>query len=346
MSYFDQCKTLTDLRDVRPEILDNGVAVCRGTLRRLDLAFAAFYRRCRAGQTPGFPRFKSVRRWDSVQWEDRNGWRLDTERRRLHLLGVGDLKVRFHRSVRGTPKAITVGREGRRWWVTVRCVDVPAEPAAPTGRSVGIDLGVSAVIATSDGVLHSDGRYGRRAATRLAVAQQSLARKRRGSARRSRAVERVAAAHRAVRNQRKDLAHKLSRSLINDYDLIVHEDLKIANMVRRPRPKPAEDGTYLPNGAAAKSGLNRSIHDAGWAQLLSFIAYKAEDAGRDVIAVDPRHTSQRCSQCGHIAAANRATQATFHCQACGHQANADINAALNILRAGKAQQTSVCAGSN
>ncbi len=345
VSYVDQCRTLTELRQVRPEILAQGIVVCRGTLKRLDRVFAAFDRRCRAGQTPGFPRFKSVRRFDSVQWEDRSGWRLDTDRRRLHLHGLGDVKVRQHRPLRGTAKAITVAREGRRWWVSVRCVDVPAEPLPRTGRAVGIDVGVCAVVATSDGTLRTDGRYARQAGERLAAAQRDLSRKHRGSRRRQRAVGRVAAAHRKVRNQRRDLAHKLSRSLVNHYDLIVHEDLKIANMVRRPKAKPARDGSYPPNGAAAKAGLNRSIHDAGWGLLLSFIAYKAEEAGREVITVNPRHTSQRCSQCGHTAATNRVTQATFHCQACGHHTNADINAATNILRAGKAQQATTCAGS-
>ena len=151
VTFFDQCRTLTQLRQDRPEILENGVVVCRGTLKRLDRAFCGFYRRCRRGQTPGFPRFKSAHRWDSVQWEDSGGWRLDADRGRLRLLGIGDVKVRLHRPVLGHPKAITVAREGRRWWVSVRCVDVPARPLAPTGRSVGIDLGVCAVIATSDG---------------------------------------------------------------------------------------------------------------------------------------------------------------------------------------------------
>jgi putative transposase len=222
---------------------------------------------------------------------------------------------------------------------------VPAEPLRPTGRSVGIDLGVCAAVATSDGKLLVNGRYGRQAARRFAAAQQDLTCKQQGSNRRRRAIEHVAAAHRKVRNQRRDLAHKVSRSLVDDYDLIVHEDLKITNMVRRPKANPAGDGSYMPNGAAAKGGLNRSIYDAGWGQLLSFIAYKAEEAGRDVITVDPRHTSQRCSQCGHVAAANRVTQATFHCQACGHEAHADVNAAVNILRAGRALQALACEGS-
>jgi putative transposase len=143
VSYFDQTRTLTTLRACRPDVLEHGVIVCRGTLKRLDRAFCAFYRRCRAGQTPGFPRFKSQRRFDSAQWEDASGWRLDTDGRRLHILGIGAVKLRLHRSLQGTPKAITVAREGRRWWVTVRCVDVPATPLPATGREVGIDVGVS-----------------------------------------------------------------------------------------------------------------------------------------------------------------------------------------------------------
>jgi putative transposase len=110
-------------------------------------------------------------------------------------------------------------------------------------------------------------------------------------------------------------------------------------MVRRPKPRKDQDtGTFLANGARAKAGLNRSIHDAGWGQLLRFIAYKAEDAGRELIAVDPRHTSQRCSSCGHVEAANRCSQAEFRCRSCGHEAQADVNAAETILRAGRARR--------
>jgi putative transposase len=149
----------------------------------------------------------------------------------------------------------------------------------------------------------------------------------------------VGAIHRKVANQRKDFAHQLSRSLVNSYDLIVHEDLKITNLVRRPKSrKDEESGIYLPNGAKAKGGLNRSIHDAGWGRFLSFCTYKAEDAGRQLIAVDPHYTSQRCSSCGHLEAANRCSQAEFRCLACGHRAQADVNAARNILGAGRARR--------
>jgi putative transposase len=107
-------------------------------------------------------------------------------------------------------------------------------------------------------------------------------------------------------------------------------------MTARPKPRPDGDGGHEPNGAAAKAGLNKSIHDAGWGIFLRILSAKAESAGRIVIAVDPRHTSQRCAECSHTAAGNRVTQETFRCLACGHQAHADVNAAINILRAGLA----------
>jgi putative transposase len=148
----------------------------------------------------------------------------------------------------------------------------------------------------------------------------------------------VAARYRKIANQRRNFHYQVARALVTDYDLLVIEDLKIDNMVRRPppRPDPAQPGGFLPNRAAAKAGLNRSIHDAGWAQFVSILRAKAEEAGRVVIDVDARHTSDRCEACGHTATENRASQAVFACRACGHTANADEHAARNILRAGLA----------
>ncbi len=182
VSYFDQTKTLSALRGIRPETLGSdplafGVTVCRGTLKRLDLAFRAFHRRCSRGETPGYPRFRSSHRCDSVQYEDRSGWRLKPDTRRLALLGIGHIRCNLHRPWKGTPKAITVARQGRRWWVSVRCVDVPQEILPETGRQVGIDLGVCALVATSDGGLVTEGRKGRHTAARLARVQAELARK-------------------------------------------------------------------------------------------------------------------------------------------------------------------------
>ncbi len=337
VTYMDQCRTLTALRAVDPVVRAAGVTLCRGTLQRLDRAFAGFFRRCREGQTAGYPRFRSARRFNSLQWEDRHGWRLDPAGQRVHLHGVGGVRVRLHRPLRGVAKAITVKREGRRWWVTIRCVDVPATPLPATGRQVGIDLGVRVLVATSDGRLVSNPAHGRRGAKRLAGAQRALACKQKGSKRRARVGERVGATYRYIRNCRADALHQLSRQLINDYDLVVHENLHIDNMVRRPKPRPTANGGHAPNGAGAKTGLNRSIRDAGWGQLIAMITYKAEEAGRCVIAVEPHNTSRTCAHCGHVAAGNR-HDTEFRCQACAHEAHADTNAAINILRAGRAQQ--------
>jgi putative transposase len=334
VSYYDQCKTLIGLVDFRPEVMTSGTRLCRGTLKRLDRAFAAFFRRTKEGETPGFPRYKSAQRFNSLQWEDRFSWKLKPELRRIRLQGIGEIKTNYHRPFAGIPKAITVKLEGTKWWLNVRCVDVPAQPLAPTGREVGLDLGVVNLVATSDGELCVGELFGARARKRLANAQRALTRKQRGSQRRRRQVEEVTRHHRRVKNQRTNAAHQLSRQLVNNYDLIVIEDLAIKNMVRAPKakPDPSHPGEFLPNGAAAKAGLNRSIHDAGWATLLSLLTYKAESTGRTVVTVDPHYTSQTCFECGHVEAVR--CQAEFRCCSCGHEDHADINAARNILRAG------------
>jgi putative transposase len=243
---------------------------------------------------------------------------------------------RVHRPLAGVPKTCTLRREGRRWRVTVFRVDVPTEPLPATGRQVGVDRGVTAVVATSDGELVDNPRFLAQAAGRLATAQRALAlRPSPGPSRR--AQDAIARAHRKVRNQRRDFLHKLSRQLVNGYDTIVIEDLRIANLTRRPAPRPNDQGSHDPNGAAAKAALNRSILDAGWGILDRMLAYKAEEAGRQIVRVDPRHTSQRCAECGTVDGASR-VGAVFRCRTCGHTDHADINAARNILRAGLAQQ--------
>jgi putative transposase len=255
---------------------------------------------------------------------------------RLTLKGVGAIRFRgAKRGIRGIPKTIVVRREGSRWRVIVFCTNVAAEPLPPTGVAVGIDVGVTELVATSDGELIANPRHLRHALDALASRQRLMAHRRRGSHRRRRAAQKVGALHRKIARQRRDLAHQVSRTLVNRYDTIVHEDLKIRNMVLRPPPVPNDEGGYDPNGANAKAGLNREILAAGWGMLLRMVAYKAADAGRVIIAVNPRHTSQTCAHCGHVEGGNRNATA-FRCQSCGHTAHADINAAQNILRAGLA----------
>jgi putative transposase len=314
----------------------------QATLRRLNKAFAGFFRRVKTakpGVKPGYPRFKGVGRFDSVEWpKDGDGARWLPEQRRVYLQGIGQVKVDLHRPVAGRVKTIQIKRQGRRWMLVLSCDDVSTNPLPATGRQAGVDVGIVSFATTSDGEHVDNPRWGRAAADRLATAQQRLQRAKPGSKNRRRRRETVAARHRKIANQRKDFHHKQARNLVGRYDLVVVEDLQIANMMRRAKPVAdvENSGQFLPNGARAKSGLNRSIGDAGWGGFVSILRAKAEDAGRIWIEVDPRHTSDGCEKCGYAAAENRVTQAEFECQRCAHRAPADEHAARNILRAGLA----------
>jgi putative transposase len=343
VSYFEQCRTVTDLKDVRPEVLTCGVRLCRGTLKRLDRAFTSFYRRAQQGEIPGYPRFKSESRFDSLQWEDLNGFKIKSEVRRLYLFGIGDIKANYHRPISGTPKAITVKREGSKWWVSVRCIGISTTPLKPTGREIGIDLGLKNIVATSDGELVVARRFGFHSKVRLADARSALARSEPGSKRHVLCKRRLGNIHRRISNQRRNAAHQLSRRLVNEFDLIAIEKLDIAKMVRTRANKPWSQIDTSPFKTIPDFILHKSTYDAGWGILTSLLLYKAESAGRVVAAVDPRYTSQTCAECGHVAARNRVNQAVFRCLVCSHQDHADVNAARNILRAGRALQAIVCA---
>ncbi|MFD8982069.1 RNA-guided endonuclease InsQ/TnpB family protein [Streptomyces sp. NPDC059564] len=318
----------------------------QATLRRLDKAFAAFFRRVKSGDTPGYPRFRGVNWFDTVEFpKDGDGCRWNSTphdpQTRVRLQGVGHIKVNRHRPVIGRVKTISVKREGRKWFVVLTAEQALPEPLPPTGSVVGIDLGIASFLTDSNGVHAPNPRHARKAAAKLEAAQQALARfprvrRDKRTANHRRAVEKVAALHGKVRRQRLDHAHKTALGLVREHDVIAHEDLKIRNMSKAsaPKPDPVTPGGFLPNGAAAKAGLNRSIMDAGWGVFLTILTAKAESAGREVIAVDPRNTSRTCPECGHTAKENRPTQEQFHCVGCGHQAHADVVGALNVLRAG------------
>ena len=227
--------------------------------------------------------------------------------------------------------------------LVLSCDEVPVRPLPVTGRQVGVDLGITRFATVSDGSYISNPRFERAAAETLAAAQKRLNSAQPGSRNRKQRRRTLAARYRKIRNQRRDFHFKIAHQLVESYDLIAVENLAVSNMRQRakPSPDPNNPGGFLPNGAAAKTGLNRSITDVGWGQFISILRAKAEEAGRTWIEVDPRHTSDRCENCGLANPTNRATQAMFRCQACGHSAQADEHAARNILRAGLALHAQV-----
>ena len=349
----DQMRQLTAIRQVRPDQAVWSFTSQQQTLRRLDKSFQSFFRRVKNGETPGYPRFRAASRFDSVDFRHGDGIRLintgRTRRRgrqteaRLRVQGVGHIRVRLHRPLPEGAKLgqVSIKREGaghRVRWYVILPVEVPDQVLPVTGSRVGIDLGIAHFLTTSAGEHVPNPRHLALAAEELAAAQQALARKKRGSNRRKQAVAKVARLHGTVRRQRLDHAHKAALSLVRSHDVIAHEQLAVRNMVRRAKPVPAPEtpGQWLPNGAAAKTGLNKSIHDAAWSQFVSILTAKAACAGRLTIGVNPTNTSRTCSACEHVATENRVTQAAFACVQCGHTAHADINAAKNILRAGLA----------
>jgi putative transposase len=341
--YGEQSAQLSEIRRMRPDVAVWSFSSQQATLRRLNRAFEGFFRRMRMSEAaPGYPRFKAAERFRNVEWpKDGDGARWVPDRRRVYLQGIGHVKVTAHRQALGRVKTIQVRREGRRWMLILSCDNVAPRMLTMTGSQIGVDVGIARFVTTSDGQHVKNPRFARRAAVQLANAQRRLATKKRGSKNRKAARETVATRHRRVSNVRRDFHHMTARALVESHDVIAVEALNIPNMLRRPKQVPdVEDpARFLPNGAAAKTGLNRSISDAGWGQFVSILRAKAADAGRAVIEVNPRHTSDRCEACGYQDKKNRITQAKFVCGACGHTAQADEHAARNILRAGLARQT-------
>ncbi len=335
ISYYDQQNDLPEIKaEIRQEYQDIAAHVLQDALRRLDRAFQSFFRRCKTGENPGFPRFQGRNRYDSFTYPDGAGWKFDGQY--LHLTKIGKVKVKLHRPLTGKIKIVTIKREVDHWYVTFSCEVEEPEKLPVSYEDVGIDLGVTHLATLSNGEMIEHPRYYRKAQKRLVKRQQALSLKKHGSHRRDKARKLVAKAHRTISRQRRDFQHKASKQLVERYQVLVFEDIKTGNLTRKPKPKQDENGRYLPNGASAKGGLNKSILDAGWGTFVSMCTYKAACAGRTLIKVDPRFTSQVCSGCGQVRKKDLSER--WHSCDCGTELDRDVNAAINILERGRRQQ--------
>lgn len=229
----------------------------------------------------------------------------------MRIQNIGTIRVRWHRELPdgANIKQTTIVRECGKWFACFS-VELPDEPKSPPPESVGIDVGLTAFVSTSDGETLGDSRHLERSLPELRRAQRALSRCRRGSGRRKIVKRRVTALHAKVRNTRLDLHHKVARSLVDRYGVIAAERLNVQGMLKNRR-------------------LSRRIADAGWSQFLGILASKAESAGCKVVLVDPRNTSQVCSACGDIVPKSLAVR--VHRCACGCVLDRDVNAARNVL---------------
>ncbi len=346
VGYYEQKRELVDTKELRPEYQEIASHVLQDVILRLKRAYDDFFRRVHNGEQPGYPRFQGKNRYDSFCYPDGAGWKLDAKERpadkkgivpiNLKLTKIGTVKLHLHRNMTGTIKTLTIKREGEHFYAVFTCEIGKPEPLPTSYEDVGIDLGVTHFAALSNGEFIEHPRYFRKAEKQLAKAQQALSRKKKGSHRRKKAVQQVARRHRKIANQRKDFQHKASRKLVNQYQVIVFEDLKTANLTKRPKAKQDEEtGQYLPNGASAKAGLNKSILDAGWSTFTEMLSVKAAWAGRTVIFVDPSKTSQICPNCETIC--KKTLEERWHSCECGCELDRDTASAKVILDLGRKQ---------
>jgi putative transposase len=313
VGFYAQSAQLKDVRRIRPEYAGIDFLVCEDALRRLQRAFDGFFRRVKAGKTPGYPRFRGRARYNSVTFR-KHGWKLDG--RYLTLRGIGRLKLFLSRPIEGKVKTVTLKRDRcGDWFVTFSCDDVAAHPLPDTDSAVGVDVGLASFLTTSDGDHVENPRHLRVAEAELKRAQRKVSKKKRGGSNRRRAVTVLARRHRKVRRARRDFHFKTALALVRAHDLIAAEDLSVSGL--------------------ARTRMAKSVHDAGWDQFLAILAAKAEEAGREFVSVDPRGTSQVCSDCGAEPETHKRLWHRVHECGCGLTLDRDVNAARNILaRAG------------
>ncbi|VUT25423.1 MAG: putative transposase [Candidatus Methanolliviera sp. GoM_oil] len=324
ISYYDQCNQLREIKTFDNEIKEVHSQVIQNVLKRIDKSFKNFFRRVKRREKAGYPRYKGKDRYDSFTYPQ-SGFKL--EDKKLILSKIGSVNIKKHRDIPEDAKikTCTIERELDRWYA---CFTVEIEIEEPNYEAItnpiGIDLGISHLITLSNGDMEDNPRYLVRSEGKLKRRQKKLSKSKKQSNNRTKRRFEVVKTHRTVRDQRTDLLHKISRSLVNTYDLIVFEDLKIRNMLKNHH-------------------LAKSISDVSWSQLTNFVSYKAEEAGKRVEFVNPRNTSLECSNCGKIVK-KPLSQRTHKCPFCGLVMDRDKNAAINILNRGlrKSKGFSIC----
>ncbi len=359
VNFAQQCASLPALKEKSEYLPNIHSQVLQDVMHRVNRSFENFFRRVKSGETPGYPRFKGEHWYDSFQYRQYgNGAKFDASGR-LSLSKIGAVRVCKDRPLTGTPKTVSLTRRADGWYACIAC-DTEPEPLPKTGESVGADVGLEYFATLSNGETIANPRLLRRAERQLKTAQRRVSRRKRGSERRKKARVLLAKAHLKVRRARLDFCHKVAHNLVNRFDTITVEKLNIKGMVKAPKPKPDPNNPsqFLPNGASAKAGLNKSISEAGWGLFVSILTQKAESAARQVVAVNPAYTSQDCSNCG-MRVPKKLSMRLHSCPYCGFKnvsqkadfgsfvgsqiaqircfeihskAHRDHNAALNILK--------------
>jgi putative transposase len=316
LGYVEQSRHLTEARTL-PEVKSHLRAIQQDSLERLDEAFEGFFRRIKNGEKPGFPRFKGKDRYHTFSQKYEKVRPCPIKGDKLRVPGVGTCRVRLSRPIEGQCKQLRITRRIDGWYALIVCEAPKPEPAPPTGQTVGVDVGISSFATLSTGEEIENPRHLKNALDNLQRQQRRLSRKKKGSKRRARQRIKVAKAHLKVARCRRDFHHKVSLDLVRRFDVITVEDLNIRGMVKNHH-------------------LAQAISDVAWGKFFMMTKSKAENAGRTFERVDPRYTSQICSNCGHQQKMPLAIR-IYECDKCGFVIGRDHNSAITIDRAGQAR---------
>lgn len=311
LSKYQQMMFLPELKIDRPTLETVHSQVLQNIVDRLDKGFQSFFRRCKSGEKPGFPRFRGYDRYDSFCYPQ-SGFGIVGKC--LKLSKIGSIRIKMHREILGKIKTCTIRKDASGHWDASLSCEHEAEPLIRNELAVGIDVGIERFATFSDGTIIDNPRFFKKEEKALAKAQQKLSKAEKGTLERIERKRVVAKIHQRIRNRRNNFCHQESRKIIDKYQFICVEDLNIQKMVQGSR-------------------LAKSITDASWNQFCQFLSYKAEEAGRKLGLVNPAYTTQTCSQCKHVEP-KKLTEREHLCSQCGYKANRDFNASQNILALG------------
>lgn len=307
LSYYDQQSWLKEL--------DNSIyqQIAQDVLRRVDKSYQNFFRRCKTGEKPGFPRFQGYDRYDSFTYSQ-NGFKI-IDNRHVSLSKIGILKFIQHREIIGKIKTCTIKRYNSKWFINFVC-EISDIEKVDINNCIGIDLGLTTLATLSDGTKIENPRILNQYINRIKNLQRKLSLKQKGSNNYKKLKLRITRIYQKLVNVRNDHLHKLSRKLVDEYDLIVLEDLNIKKMVKTKY-------------------LSRSIHDVSWNKLVNYLTYKADYAGKTIELINPYNTSKQCSNCGNIKTNLSLSDRIYKCDKCNLILDRDLNAAINILNKSK-----------
>lgn len=328
IGYVAMCKSLTGWRNGTdtPWLSESPVHPLQHALKDLDRAYTNFF-----AKRAGFPTFKKKGRHDSFHYPD--GCKLDEGNDRIWLPKLGWIRYHNSRRISGTLRNVTVSYTGDKWFASVQTEEEVEVISHSSSSAVGIDMGIARFVTLSDGAYYAPLNSFKWHQAALRKAQRIMSHKRRFSSnwRKAKAGVRKVYAH--IKNTRQDYLHKITAAISKSHAMVYIEDLRVSNMSKSAKGTVETPGKRV----KAKSGLNRSILDQGWGEFRRQLDYKLAWRGGWLVAVPPQNTSRACPACSHVSAHNRQTQARFLCVECGYAENADLVAAINIRRAGRAR---------